>query len=513
LDGLTHKTENVDGRQGKMSSSFAAPPGRQNLSLVIALISIPFAIFFGLISVTASPILASFAVALIAGFTLLAKPEWIVWIVLSLGLLITGMLPLYIHEGLAARGAWSVSILGFFLMFLAFFKMIISPDIQKNTPIFIWITFIFFVYAVLNALIQWHSTGEFLGGFKRYFQMWGLIFAFCWFAFDEQKIHRWRKFILLIALLQLPFAVQQLIVWAPLRESMKSAFPGMVPVDVVAGTFGSSITGGGASAEMAVFLVIILGFLLARRMEKTLSGTQFALFTSIVLMPLFLGETKAVLVMLPLMFLVLYRHKLFVRLRYWLLSFIAAILITLIAGYAYMSFMPEKTQEELIADAIDYNFKEKGYGNNYLNRTTVLTFWAEKQKISDPVSFAFGNGLGASHSATGGHIAIHYPGYGIGLTAASTLLWDLGIFGFSLFVSILFFAWRCANRLIRESNSPQVRADAVAIQAALAIFAFYLFYRIGTLELLSIQIVFAVLLGYLAWLHRSHASGESKQHT
>lgn len=187
----------------------------------------------------------------------------------------------------------------------------------------------------------------------------------------------------------------------------------MVPIDVVAGTFGSSITGGGASAEMAVFLIIMLGFLLARRMENILSTTHFILLALIILAPLFLGETKAVLIMLPLMFLVLYRHKIFVQIRYWLLSFAATILITVIAGYTYMSFMPEKTQEELITDVIDYNFKEKGYGNNYLNRTTVLTFWEENQKLSGPVSFTFGNGLGASHSATGGHIAIRYPGYGI----------------------------------------------------------------------------------------------------
>ncbi|WP_292986719.1 hypothetical protein [Nitrosomonas sp.] len=317
---------------------------------------------------------------------------------------------------------------------------------------------------------------------------------------------------MLTALLQLPFAVHQLIFWVPLRESIKSAFPGMVPVDVVAGTFGSSFTGGGASAEMATFLIIILGFLLARRMEKTLSVKHFTLLAPIVLMPLFLGETKAVLFMLPLMFLVLYRHKLLVRIRYWLLGLIFITIIMLTAGYAYMSFLPEKTQEELIADTIDYNFKERGYGNNYLNRTTVLTFWADNQKISNPVALVFGNGLGASHSATGGHIAIHFPKYGIGLTAASTLLWDLGIFGFGLFVSILILAWRCANQLIRKSTSQMVRADAVAIQAALALFAFYLFYRIGVLELLSFQIVFAMLLGYLAWLYRRHLS-ENKHNT
>ena len=84
------------------------------------------------------------------------------------------------------------------------------------------------------------------------------------------------------------------------------------------------------------------------------------------------------------------------------------------------------------------------------------------------------------------------------------LLWDLGLVGLVLFSAIFLSAWHCAGRLIRESVSTVVRADAAAVQAALVLFAFYLFYRNSILELLSFQIVFTVLLGYLAWLYRQH---------
>ena len=489
----------------------SVPTIRITPSLIIALLSIPFALFFGLVAVTANPLLVGFAVALILGVAFLAKPDWIIWLTLILGLLVTGILPLFIHEGLAARSAWSVSILGFFLMAVAFLKLLSTPGNQKETPSFIWIALLFIIYAILCSLMNWHSLGEFLGGAKRYFQMWGFIFALCWLTLDVQKMQRWRIFFLCVALVQLPLAIYQLITWVPFRESIKNAYPHMVPIDVVAGAFGSSITGGGASAEMATFLIIILSFILARRMEKSLSTKYLALLTPIVMAPLFLGETKAVLFMLPLMFMVLYRHKIFSHIRYWLFSFAAMMLITVIASYAYMSFMPEKSKEELISDTIAYNFKKKGYGGYYLNRTTAITFWAQNQRASDPVSIVFLNVLGASHTATRGHIAVHYPGYGIDLTAAPTLLWDLGLVGFILFFAILISAWRCANRLIRESVSPVVRADAKAIQAALALFAFYLFYRIGILELLSFQVVFTVLLGYLAWLHRQHMLSGNKQ--
>jgi hypothetical protein len=100
---------------------------------------------------------------------------------------------------------------------------------------------------------------------------------------------------------------------------------------------------------------------------------------------------------------------------------------------------------------------------------------------------------------------MRYPRHGIGLTAASTLLWDLGVLGVGLFLAVLALAWRTAARLQRQSAEPWVRADTAAIQATVPLFAFYLFYRLALLETLSFQIVFAALLGYLAWLHRRHA--------
>jgi hypothetical protein len=58
----------------------------------------------------------------------------------------------------------------------------------------------------------------------------------------------------------------------------------------------------------------------------------------------------------------------------------------------------------------------------------------------------------------------------------------------------------------RRAAAPEVRADAAAIQAVIPLFVVYLTYRIALLEGLSFQIVFACLLGYLAWLHRCHVA-------
>jgi hypothetical protein len=144
-----------------------------------------------------------------------------------------------------------------------------------------------------------------------------------------------------------------------------------------------------------------------------------------------------------------------------------------------------------------------------LNRTTVLTFWVQRQGLHDPAGALLGHGLGTAHDATGGEIARRYPGYGISLTAASILLWEQGILGSVLFLAMLALAWRAANGLRRAQAPAWARADAAALQAALPLFAFYLIYRSALLEVLSFQIVFYALLGYLAWLVRRFAGGQA----
>ena len=69
--------------------------GNQKIFYVIALASVLMAMFFGLFAVTANPIIISLATALIAGTVLLARPTWIIWLILILGLLIGGVLPIF----------------------------------------------------------------------------------------------------------------------------------------------------------------------------------------------------------------------------------------------------------------------------------------------------------------------------------------------------------------------------------------------------------------------------------
>jgi hypothetical protein len=96
-------------------------------------------------------------------------------------------------------------------------------------------------------------------------------------------------FVLLLALIQLPFAVYQRLVLMPVRLNMPKS---VVPVDIVAGTMEGSITGGANNNVMVYLLITVLVGLIALRREGAIRSAVFWLLLPVVAAPLALGETK-----------------------------------------------------------------------------------------------------------------------------------------------------------------------------------------------------------------------------
>ena len=320
-------------------------------------------------------------------------------------------------------------------------------------------------------------------------------------ALTPKQFRQWQKLILFIALLQLPFALYEMIFIVPERVGVVA---GAELTDVIAGTFGANLDTGSANAEMATFLIIAFTFLFTRWQEKLFSGRTLLLMALLLLTPLFLGETKIVVVMLPLVTLIVLRDDIRNNPSRFVVFGTLALLLFISLGLVYVFVMDKATLHEAIQGTLAYNFQNVGYGRNVLNRTTVLTFWWQEQSLSDPLGFLLGHGLGSSYSGGGalisGHIGSLYPSYGIDLTAASTLLWDLGLVGLILYLALLAFAWFAAVRLRRGSSDPRLRADALAIQAAIALFALFTIYRNSGVSFMPWEIVQSVVLGYLGYL-------------
>ena len=118
----------------------------------------------------------------------------------------------------------------------------------------------FAVTGIASVLVNLSSLDVTLVGTKNYFQMWGLLLGVAFVRWNNSLAKGLLWGLVLIALLQLPFAAHQYLFLVPKRIGLGE---GIVPVDVVAGTFGAQLLGGGANAVLAAFLVIVIGWLLA----------------------------------------------------------------------------------------------------------------------------------------------------------------------------------------------------------------------------------------------------------
>lgn len=475
--------------------------------LAISLLVVVSAMFFGLVAVTGNYLIVTVAAGLLLGGLLVAKPDWNITLIVVVGSL-SGFVTSFLGPSLS-KISWGVSMLGFLLWVPAVIGLLTT----RRVPFFVWLGIGFILYAIAVTVTHWYSFSEFAAGFKRYFQAIALLFALGTLTFNPGDFRRWKKILLGIALLQLPFALYEVLILVPERGGLAA---GGDVTDVVAGSFGANLAGGSANAEMATFLLIAYSFLFARWREKQLAGGTLLLLTPFLLAPLFMGETKIIVVMLPLVGFILLRDDIRNNPgRFTLFTVLGFGLLISVAAF-YALFIDQDTLRTALQDTIKYNFQNQGYGSTALNRTSALTFWWQQQGLSDPSGFFFGHGLGSSFSAglggvISGHISAAFPGYGIDLTTASTLLWDLGVIGLLLYLAILAFAWIAANHLYKNSIDPTVRADALAIQAAIALFGLFIVYRNSPLNFMPWEIIIYMTLGYLSYLYRMNGGLPNSQ--
>lgn len=462
----------------------------------------------GFVVASGNLVLIGLAVGALLGVLLLETVGVAVWLVLVGTLLVTG--PVVMHVPALGRLPWLFSILGFFLAAAAVVHEGANRDpARPGLPRFMKLMLAFVVYAIGMLFVTEGPLAQGLGAIKRYFQYWGLAFVLATVAFAPTQVRRWLAFVLLLALVQLPFAVYQRLVLMPLRLNMPQS---VVPVDIVAGTMEGSITGGANNNVMVFLLITVLAGLVALRREGVIRGAALWLLLPVVAAPLALGETKLVVVLLPVALLAIGADL--IRRRPLLFAACATLTAVAVVGlfYSYVQLQATEgregmTFEQRLEQNIEYNFGSRGYfGGASLNRGNVVPYWWSRHGARDPSGTLVGHGLGAAHGPGGaesrGHMDRLYRGYSIGLTAIATLLWDVGLVGAALFLAVLVGAVFTAGRLAARASPGLDRALCRTLQASAAQLIPMLFAIDAMLLVPSLQVMAALTLGLIAWRAR-----------
>lgn len=135
-----------------------------------------------------------------------------------------------------------------------------------------------------------------------------------------------------------------------------------------------------------------------------------------------------------------------------------------------------------------------------MGRNAALIFWWDKGFMTDPLRGTLGYGPGASRSSSHfsvGEVARKYS-FGIDRSAATQLLWELGLAGFLAFVYILFKGAMLALRAANSTSSPASAAVLEAAAAGLFMAILMLPYNRDVLEVPALTFTIMLLLGLAA---------------
>ena len=497
-----------------MSFPYTQSSSIKRSSVWIWLPAIILASFFGsLLALGIYPVII-ILVLLVLGPLLVVYPKIGLWVSIIGALVFAGLIDLYFPALRPIK--WVVTILSIALLIVStsssFLTLTSSPKSFKHPPsLMLWILG-FVMCVVFSSLFNWGGLSSLSVGLKGYFQVWGLLFVIYFLIKDEKEAAKLMRFLLILGLIQLPFVLHQFIVLVPKRSGLIAAEHNIVAVDIVAGTFGGSMSGGGRSSSLALLIVVCVTLILASWREGLIGIRRMAVTSFILFLPLLLNEAKIIVVLLPVVMLLLFYDRILTN----PFKFIAGLGITsmlLSALFAAYLLLPGaqpaggRSIESVYRQTLEYNVGRLGYGGLALNRLTVYKFWFdEHMHVGSAANLLIGHGPGQTNDGSAilsnSLSTTRYPGYGIGLTGFSAMLWEIGLIGTGIALTILFSAYRLGDKLAKQWRNTSQWPLIKAAQISMPLFGISLLHNNFFIVDLSYQALFILLVSYLLVMSR-----------
>lgn len=486
------------------------PSGRGGLVAVIAVlvaVSLLAALMGAAAGLGSLLFLLPFA-AVLGGVVVAFSPvPALIWGLVVLSLLAVGP-AIYFAKVDAAR--WVVPAIGLGLLLPALLH-VLSPGDQRSTPgrmprgfAVLWL---FLGLAALSTAINRSAPGDWVAFARLYLLMVPPIVLL---AFGGLDARHWKwiwLFYVGAAVLQFPVAALQHFVFA--ARQVRSA-----DWDAVVGTFPGQSEGGGASAAMGVYLVVAVVFALMLWRHRQLRWYWAALAILSAVGAIALAEVKAVVLLLGLAMLVTFAD----RIRRHPVQFMAVTVVALAAmagllevygriHYGDKVVMGQLTAPRSPLEAIRNQFDpdRESFYTGEMGRAASFVHWWNVNGHADTWRDALlGHGGGATQFSRFnlGELVARYR-HPLNQTGTGALLWEVGLLGHLLLVvglgMVSVSAWRLAARPgVDDLHQALLKAAALSI----ACFVVTLPYKSFLFGTAPAQVLFAMLLGYVAHAHR-----------
>lgn len=464
---------------------------------IVVLGVIALSIFMGLIAVTGWGLIF-FLIAAMMGAVLL----------LFLGnknLLLLGGLLVYLVIGQLMyfaninQALWIPYGLGILLFLRLPSAYIHSPYASTNLgfPLNLSLSFYFLVF-LLSIALNATPVFQVLVGGKNLVILWSYFLLIALFAIPFTTTEKFVRMLIWVALIQLPFVVYQYFFVAADRK-YGAAW------DAIVGSFGGSQLSGGASGTMAYMLLLAVLIAIGLNRHRQINRMFLLVIGLTAGVSISMAEVKVAPLLLMIGLAVVYRKTVIRNPVAALFGAITVVALGLGLLVAYDKTHNADTGQESrdIPDLLDKTF---GYSldTQFINletgemgRNAALVFWWDKGFLPDPLRGLLGYGPGSSRSSSHfavGQIARKYS-FGIDRSAATQLLWELGLAGFLAFTYVLLKGAKLALRASNAASSPVSVAVLEAAAAGLFMAIFMLPYSRDVLEVPALGFTIMLLLG------------------
>ncbi|MCF8778285.1 capsular biosynthesis protein [Vibrio sp. IRLE0018] len=303
-----------------------------------------------------------------------------------------------------------------------------------------------FIVSLLSTFLQNGLTVTIVG-FKNELAMALVTFCLALGFCRESQIYRVTQSLYWIFYLQFPVILYQVMIVLPKRVASLGEYEKW---DSVVGTFGGDPMGGGNTAALGLFCLLIMLLKLSEYKHGVASKLSTAAHIIAAFTLCILGEIKFVILISPLLLAFVwfapsyvkgmrrYGFKMVLIILFGMLVLITAAILILAASYASaFGGDPSKGALTIFLDSLSYVFDPHYIlPSGELGRMTTLFFWLENSGLYGVPSQLFGYGLNATNH--GSSVA---PGFLnqvfnvlLDSTSLSMMLWEFGIVGVLLFM-------------------------------------------------------------------------------
>jgi len=477
--------------------------------LILGVVTV-LAMLGGVLSASGKPLLIAVFFGFVLMVLILSSRVALFWFVMITGLIVTGLCQLYVPQLKYVR--YVVPLASAPLLLHGVVDYFTSWTKPKNPPlpsVMAW-AMAFAVVCLISALVNLNDPAVSLVGLKDYLGMWGLFLSIAFLRWPANFAKNVAWGILLIALIQLPFVAQEYIVLVPKRIGLGN---GIVPVDIVAGTFGAILEAGGANAVLAAFQVIVVACLLGMWKNGALSGFTTAVLSLLLLSPMAINEAKITALYLPLAFIVVFHRDIAHKPLKFLVAgastagLLAILMTALVVGSNSAKIQSSSDLVNLVISEQTASADQRQGQYSELTRWTALTFWLKEHIRANPINTLVGHGVGASRENSAGLVSAEtlaekrYTGLRIGYTALSALLWDTGIIGLITVLGMFGAAFLTAGRLARYYEGKDKFRTGLfeGLQAGMAVLALSLAHKDFFVNHLPYQAFTYMIIGFIAY--------------